>query len=94
MHFIPNGIVYLDFFIQICLKFLQKHKCIKKFYLTLNFKKMKKLEILQMENLQGGWTKCDSAFLMAAIGISTIEFGLGSALLGIGGSYWFDRCMK
>ena len=55
---------------------------------------MKKLEILQMENLQGGWTKCDSAFLMAAIGISTIEFGLGSALLGIGGAYWFDRCMK
>ena len=55
---------------------------------------MKKLEISQMENLKGGWTKCDSAFLMAAIGISTIEFGLGSALLGIGGSYWFDRCMK
>lgn len=94
MHFIPNGIVYLDFSLQICLRFLQKQKCIKK---IINFKKsnqMKKLEISQMENLQGGWTKCDSAFLMAAIGISTIEFGLGSALLGIGGSYWFDRCMK
>ena len=54
MHFIPNGIFYLDFSLQICLRFLQKQKCIKK---IINFKKskqMKKLEISQMENLQGG----------------------------------------
>lgn len=85
MHFIPKGIVYLDFSLQICLRFLQKQKCIKK---IINFKKsnqMKKLEISQMENLQGGvsmW-KCYAGSFITGFGIGSLQpevFAVGAII--------------
>ena len=91
MHFIPKGIGGIDFSTQICLRFLQKQKCIKK---IINFKKsnqMKKLEISQMENLQGAmrWRDCmekglgsvEGIFLMSAAGCFG-PAGVAGALFG------------
>jgi hypothetical protein len=55
---------------------------------------MKKLEISQMENLQGGnvnW-KCVGAAFMLGLGVGLIETGAGAVIAGIGGSYYYDKC--
>lgn len=56
---------------------------------------MKKMEISQMENLQGGWSKSDSCKLGA--GLSMVAAGLSSSigigLLGIAAAhFWWQSC--
>lgn len=54
---------------------------------------MKKLEISQMENLQGGIDKCNVAAFMLGFGLATAETGVGAIIGGIGGAYVFEHCV-
>lgn len=59
---------------------------------------MKKLEISQMENLQGGFEMtCRKAGYLTNVGIVSMVFGaggFGGALVGIFGAWYVEHCMK
>ena len=56
---------------------------------------MKKLEILQMENLQGGKLSCRTAGYLVNVGLFSALVGaefVAGALVGIYGAYYLEHC--